>query len=149
MDPQAVNIKQGGTPWIWPLIKRGTVFVEENGWYLLVVAMVLVVFLTKIEPVYYKWRRSLGSPAAVQADKSSVRAARTRQAQRIMLESREHKKKMGAKKRAEFLDKKKKPKVAGFAPVENQFDGPLGGHGSGSGRSYRPSGAMRRQGGGG
>ena len=63
-----------------------------------------------------------------------------------------NKKKMDEKKRDELLNNKKKTKPAGFAsPVDNPFNegGALGGFGAGGGASYRPSGGMRRQGGGG
>jgi hypothetical protein len=98
----------------------------------------------------YRWRRTLGAPPAPKVDENSVRAARDRQHQLNMLKSRQNKKKVDEKKRDELLNKKKKTKAVGFTPGDNPFEGgALGGFGAGGGASYRPSGGMRRQGGGG
>jgi len=116
------------------------------GWYGLFVAIGLFVTWHRVEPWLYELRDRLTSPPPVNADAAAVNAARARQQQKLLIETKQKRDEREAKKRDEVLGRTKKPlKAQGFAPSDDLFMGRPGG-----GSTYRaPRKGPTRGGGGG
>lgn len=146
-------ITGGGKGWFWPVFAQVWGVAQSYGWYVFFIVVALVVLWPTLGPKWNEFIRNLGSPRKeVLADESAVMAARARQQQRVLQESKERKLAQEVKKREELLaaaDGKNKAKKKPRPPPDYDFgskDLPLMGRGGG-GSSYRPS--RRRAAGGG